>query len=104
MNKKEIYTELQAWERVQKGLDEQLDKLYDLLGTSGESPLLEAIYDIAGAHTEAVARIIGDDTKAMYWWKYECRLGENPMQAAIHGKKLRLISNLKQLAGLICAP
>lgn len=104
MTKAQILAELQAWERVQKGLDAQLDKLYDLLGTSGESPLLDAMYDVTAAHTEAVARIIGDDTKALEWWKYDCRFGENPMQAAIHGKKLRLISNLKQLAGLICAP
>lgn len=101
MNKKEIYAELQAWDRVQKGLDAQLDLLYDLMGCEPESPLLEAIYRLAEAHTDAIARIVGDDTKALEWWAVECRFGENPMQAAIHGKKLRPISNLKQLAALI---
>lgn len=101
MNRKEILAELQQWQTVQKDLDKQLDKLYDLLGCVPDSPLLEAIYRLAEAHTDAIARIVGDDTKALEWWAVECRFGENPMQAAIHGKKLRPISNLKQLAALI---
>lgn len=101
MTKKEIYAELQQWQDVQKSMDAQLDLLYDLVGCQPDSPLLAAIYKVADAHTNAVARIIGDDTKAMDWWKFECRFGDNPMQAAIHGKKMRVVSNLKQLAGLI---
>ena len=101
MTKKEILAELQQWETTQKALDAQLDQLYDLMGAQPDSPLFKAIYAVAEAHTNTVARIVGDDTEAMRWWQFECRFGERPMQAAIHGKKLRLISNLKQLAGLI---
>ena len=103
MTRKEILAELQQWQTTQKALDAQLDKLYDLLGCEPDSPLLEVIYRLAEAHTDAIARIIGDDTKAMDWWAIECRFGDNPMQAAVHGKKMRLISNLKQLAALIAA-
>lgn len=101
MNRKEILAELQHWQTTQQALEVQLDLLYDLVGCQPESPLLEAIYKVAEAHTDAIARIIGDDTGAVAWWKYDCRFGDNPMQAAIHGKKLRLISSLKHLAGLI---
>ena len=101
MTKAEILKTITEWQTYQQALNAQLDKLYDLMGIAGESQLLDAIYNMAGAHTDAIARIIGDDTKALQWWKYECRFGDNPMQAAIHGKKLRLISNLKHLAALI---
>ena len=101
MKKAEILAHLTEWERVQRGLDAQLDAFYNLTGAQPDSDLLTAIYAVAEAHTDAIAMIVGDDTKAMDWWKFECRFGDNPMQAAIHGKPLRLISNLKQLAALI---
>lgn len=100
MTKAEIYAELQAWERVQRGLDEQLDNLYSLLSVAGESPFLDAIYAVSTAHTNAVARIVGDDTGALEWWRYECDFGNNPLSAG-KGDKIRPIKTLKQLAGLI---
>lgn len=101
MTRKDILKHLIEWERVQKALDAQLDKLYDLTGSQPDSPLFDAIYAAAEAYTESVARIVGDDTRAMEWWQFECGFGERPLQAAIHGKPLKLISNLKQLAALI---
>ena len=103
MTKKEILTELQAWERVQKGLDAQLDLLYDLVGCEPESPLLIAIYTLGEAYTDAVARIVGDTSGAMEWWARECDFGNNPLSAG-KGDKIRPIKTLKQLAGLICEP
>ena len=84
MTKKEILAELQAWERVQKRLDAQIAKLLEL----------------ADMNTSAVEYLVGDTTGALKWWKEQCKYGENPLSAA-KGDKLRLISNLKQLAGLI---
>ena len=100
MTKPEIYAELQAWERVQKGLDAQLDLLYDLAGCQPDSPLPAAIYAVADAHTDAVARIVGDTAGAMEWWARECDFG-NYLLSAGKGDKIRPIKTLKQLAGLI---
>lgn len=100
MTKSEILNELQQWEALQKSLEAQLDKLCDLMGTPGESPLLEAIYFVLEAHTEAVARIVGDDTKSMWWWVSENNYGRNGLYAG-KGNKMRPIRTLKQLAGLI---
>lgn len=93
MTKTEILTELQAWERVQKALDAQLRLFSD-------TDLLDAIYAVANAHTEAVARIVGDSTKAMEWWAFDCGFGDNPLSAG-KGDKIRPIKTLKQLAALI---
>lgn len=101
MNKNEVLVELTKWQDTQKALDAQLDLLYDLMGNSGESPLMEAIYNIAGAHTDAVAALIGDESKWLYWWKYECRFGEKLMSAAKAGGKFRPVKTLKQLAWMI---
>ena len=100
MTKKEIYTELQAWERVQKGLDAQLDLFYDLTRAQPDSDLLTAIYTLADAYTDAVARIVGDTAGAMEWWARECDFG-NYLLSAGKGDKIRPIKTLKQLAGLI---
>lgn len=101
MTKTEIYAELQAWERVQKGLESQLELFYDLTGAQPDSELLTAIYAVAEAHTNAIERIIGDEMQWCDWWKYECQYGEKPMQAANLDKRLRKIKTLKQLARLI---
>ena len=84
MTKAEILAELQQWEAVEQKLDAQI----------------AARYGLSEAHTETVARIVGDKTGALKWWKHQCKYGENPLSAA-KGDKMRLISNLKQLAGLI---
>lgn len=101
MNKSEILKSITEWQAHQKALDAQLELLYNMTGNSGESPLMEAIYNIAGAHTDAVAALIGDESKWLDWWKYECRFGEKLMSAAKAGGKLRPVKTLKQLAGLI---
>lgn len=101
MTKKEILAKLVEWEAVQKDLDAQLERLYDLTGAQPDSAPLTAIYTVAEAHTKAVEEIIGDEMQWMDWWKYECRYGENALQAANLDKRLRKIDTLKKLAGLI---
>ena len=100
MTKKEILTELQAWERVQKAMTAQLDALYDLVGCQPENPLPSAVYTLLDAHTDAIARLVGDTTGAMQWWVIECDYGARPMSAG-KGNKMRPIKTVKQLAGLI---
>lgn len=100
MNKKEILKTITEWERVQKELDDQIDKLYELIGYQPESKLLTAIYTVSEAHTNAVELIIGDEMQWLDWWKYENKYGESGLSA---GKtaKIRPVKTLSQLAGLI---
>lgn len=101
LSRESILESLTEWQTVQKALDAQLDHFCNLTGAQPDSDLLTAIYAVAEAHTEAVARLVGDKNQWMSWWKFECKFGVHSMRAGINGKKLRLISSLKQLAGLI---
>lgn len=101
MTRKEIYAELQAWERVQIDIDRQSIVLA-VIGLQHVWPF-DALPSIAKAHTDAVARIVGDTTGALKWWKEQCKYGANPLSAG-KGNKIRPIKTLKQLAGLICEP
>lgn len=100
MTRKEILTELQSWEQVQKATITQIDALYDLVGCQPENPLSTAVYTLLDAHTDAIARLVGDTTGAMQWWVGECDYGARPMSAG-KGNKMRPIKTVKQLAGLI---
>ena len=99
MTKKEIYTELQAWEQVQKGLDAQLERLHD---AEEDEDFLMALHAVAKAHTDAVAKIVGDKRGALNWWRTYCRFGGNPLSVwSDKEDRLRKIKTLKQLAALI---
>lgn len=84
MNKKEILSELQQWQAHQQGFDK---RIAELVGA-------------AEWETACIARLVGDTTGALKWWKEQCKYGSNPLSAA-KGNKMRLITNLKQLAELI---
>lgn len=101
MNKTEILKELQKWRDVQKTLDDQLDLFYDLIGAQPESPLLDAIYAVAEAHAKAVARLIGDNSEWLAWYKFENGWGENGLRAALGESDPQPINSLAQLVDLI---
>lgn len=101
MNKKQILAELEAWQATQKAMIAQLDALYDLVGCQTENPLPEAAYTLMDAHTDTVARLVGDETGCMQWWVQECHYGDRPLGAAKGDGNLRVIKTLKQLSALI---
>lgn len=102
MTKKEIFTLLTEWEQVQKDLDARLNQLNDLLGAC-DSPFLDAIYRLSGAHTSAVAKLVGDKAEWLEWWHFECCFGDRDMGSVQIGGKSRQVRTLKQLAAVIAA-
>lgn len=84
MTKAQILTNLEFWQARQQDTDRRIAELKAA----------------AEVETECLAKMIGDTTGVLKWWQQQCQYGQNPLSAA-KGKKMRLISNLKQLAGLI---
>lgn len=84
MTKAQILTKLEYWQSRQQEIDKRIGELAAM----------------AEQETGFVAGMIGDTTGALNWWKHQCKYGENPLSAG-KGNKMRLISNLKQLAALI---
>lgn len=101
MTRKKILKHLIEWESVQKALDVQLNQLYTLTLCQPDGPLLDAIYAVTGAYTEAVSLIVGDNNEWLNWWRYETEFGARPMEAANLNEALREITTLNELVGLI---
>jgi len=69
MKKQEMLAKLREWESRMKALEEQLEKLSELMGSAEDnSPLIKRCCFIQEAYTEAVSEIIGGGDWLRTWW------------------------------------
>jgi len=55
---------------------------------------------VESAYTRAVGMLVGDKGEWLEWYRYENEFGKNGMEAG-YGKKLKPITNLKELLAII---
>lgn len=75
MSVDEIRAILDKWQERMLGLDTQLDELMRVFMASPESDFFTASSAMMGAYTEAVARIVQDDSDWLSWWWLDCAFG-----------------------------
>ena len=98
----DIARQLENWEAVLAVFDRQLDAFAALTTAQPDSPLLDAIYKMEAAYTEAVAAQLGDANGWLLWFRWECDMGKKPLKACCRaGEPMRDIRTLKQLARLV---
>ncbi len=101
MKKEEIETNCQKVIDRYKELDTLFDKMSDLLGTTIDSPLGEAVWRLFDDYTTEIEAKIGDSNSFLSWYIYDNRCGEGNLEAAVNGEQGKKISNVKRLAHLI---
>lgn len=77
-----------------------LDAMNETLSMAPESKLCTAIWALVGAYKDALGKAYGIEGWLEWWW-LECRLGQNPLKAAVSGEQLRTISTVDDLVALI---
>lgn len=73
----------------------------DVLSMEPESDFYSAVWALVGGYQGALGAAYGIDGWLEWWW-LECKLGENPMQAAPAGGELRTIATVDDLVKVIC--
>lgn len=101
MNRDEVESRINQWQRTQKEALAQIDAFTDVVGFS-DGPFVAALYAILAAHTGAVSELIGDKEEWLGWWENECEFGKRHLLAEINGT-LKPVRTVKQLAKLICS-
>ena len=100
MKKSEIVKTLKAWQQVQTAADAGIEPYYALFGCI-DAPIVESFYRLAAAHTEVVARLVGDVDGWLSWYRYENDMGAREFAASPPNGKLRKVRTLAHLAALI---
>lgn len=95
---------LEAWAGVVGEFDRQMDALYAMTRAQPDSPLLEAIYRLEDAYTKQVAEQVGDADGWLLWFRWECDMGNKPLEARRHAEARFLkVRTVKQLARMVAA-
>ena len=68
---------IRAWHETMVELTSKMGAFAALTGAAPDSPLVEAVWLMAGDYTAAVDRIAGDDGSLSWFW-LECELGARP--------------------------
>lgn len=100
MNTSEIIAHIEAWKAVQVRMAEKMLAVEMLFSSPIDGPFSDAVYRLMSAHTDAVAKLVGDSENWLEWFAYECNYGDRPMAIDLTGSK-RKIKTIKQLARLI---
>lgn len=75
MSVDEIRAILDKWQATMLESDTRFDALMSMMMASPESDFFSAQYAMMGAYTEAVARIVQDDSDWLSWWWLDCAFG-----------------------------
>ena len=101
MTPDEIRLALHRWHEAMQECDASMDQLAELTGPIVESPLGDAVYNVMGKYTKAVADMIGWDEGVLTDWWCSHNFGEKPMGIGFTGEELQRISTIDQLADFI---
>lgn len=100
MKKSEIVKTLKAWQQVQTAADAGIEPYYALFGCM-DAPIVESFYRLAAAHTEVVARLVGNVDGWLNWYQYDNVMGAMAYEASTPKGKIRKVRTLAHLADLI---
>lgn len=93
---------LEAWAAVLAEFDRQVDAFAALTTAPADGPLLDAIYRVEAAYTDAVAAQVGDVDGWLQWFRWECDMGKKPLEARRHDKaRFVKVRTVRQLARLV---
>lgn len=96
----EIEKAVREFDEQARAVESLIDSLRDVFDPAPESRACQVPWDLLGAYIRAL------DSKHniggwLEWWWLECRLGENPLQAAPVGEELRMIATVDDLVELV---
>ena len=91
---------IRYWHERMIELDRQSDALSALTGAAPDSPLMAAIWHMAGHYTELADLAVGGGGRLPWFW-LECGLGAHPLQAANADGKFKTIAALEDLIELV---
>lgn len=94
-------TRLEVWQKRQKELTKQYEKLRAMTGAMPDCELLRPIFDIWMGYTVAVSELIGDKDEWLQWYEFECDMGRKPMAVTMPNGVSIKVKNIKQLARVI---
>ncbi len=91
------------WQDVIMKMEEEGERLQEVLQPSFESPFFRRIFNMEEAYTNVVAYVIGDTAEWLNWYRFDNGWGRRGLEAG-YGKKLKPINTLSDLLTLIEAP
>lgn len=100
MNEDAIRALVTTWHERMTELTLQSESFETLTGAQPESPLIGAIWHVAGGYTEAVDGLCGGGGWLSWFW-LECDLGNKSKDAMPHGGKWRHVKTTDDLVALI---
>ena len=80
--------------------DKVLSALDDIFDWSPECQLFQAVSALVGGYISALGAAYHIEGWLEWWW-LECRLGQNPLEAAPAGGELRIVAAVDDLIALI---
>jgi hypothetical protein len=93
---------LSDWAIIITDINDVIDELNKVVGSSPESALCTAVYAIAISYTKEIEAKIGDEGEFLQWFWFECQMGKRPMEAkAVHWDEMRPIETTDDLAELL---
>ena len=101
MTKKQKLHALKSWAKVINESNQQIDALHKVTGMC-DGPLIEAIWKLQDALTDAVAAQVGDAHETLDWYRNDNGMGAKGYEAGIAGD-MRAIKTEADLLWLIGA-
>lgn len=103
MNQPEILKHLEEWALHIKATSAQIEALHAAVGTC-DGPLIEAIWRLQDAYTDAVSALVGDQCEWLNYFRNECAMGAKPQYVCIKvGAKSFAVKSLKKLSEIIAS-
>ena len=97
----EIEKAVREFDEQARAVESLIDSMRAVFDLAPESRVCQVQWDLLGAYIRAL------DAKHhiggwLDWWWTECRLGESPMGAGLHGEPMREIATVDDLVRLVC--
>lgn len=97
----EVLCALIDWAELGKALKARYEEFYRLTGASVESPMWAPVFRLWEAHTEAVAKAVGDTEEWLSWYDLENEMGAKKLIVRAPNEEAREVCNLEDLAWVI---
>lgn len=80
-----------------KDLQDLLKTLNSLLGCSYEGKLNQLIDEFTDDYVKILSKLTEVSTDDIFWYMFDCKLGEKPMMASTSGEDLILVDSVDAL-------
>jgi hypothetical protein len=100
MNKEEMLVIVKEWEEAIASLEDNVQSYIELTYAAIDSPLFESVYRIANNYTTQLGHRIGGNEEWLFWYMFDCEMGNKPMEAGCDGNTV-LVDSVEKLVDVI---